>query len=181
MQDICYICTSHTTIQTKYTTVGCKQGLLSNARSKNCCISRDPYSSTHRCFVLYKFLQLPLPPHSQQPLTHCHNLREDWGWLKGVATPPSCAPGNVHILSNSHRWSRLESYSVQCDVSLNAWACLSWFWVLEREVLNWLNASGYYVYIPVTTYTVYNLLSSFTKLHGFKYTICMKWPKVEWY
>ena len=32
---------------------------------------------THWWFVLYNFLQDPLPPHSQQPLTHCHNLRED--------------------------------------------------------------------------------------------------------
>ena len=32
---------------------------------------------THWWFVLCMFLQLLLPPHSQQPLTHCHSLRED--------------------------------------------------------------------------------------------------------
>ena len=34
-------------------------------------------SWTHKGFVLYMFLQLLLPPHSQQPLTHCRSLRED--------------------------------------------------------------------------------------------------------
>ena len=34
-------------------------------------------NSTYGWFVLYMLSQLPLPPHSQQPLTHCHSLRED--------------------------------------------------------------------------------------------------------
>ena len=71
--------------------------------------------------------------------SHWHTViawRRIWGWLKGVATPPSCAPGNVHILSRHNRPS-LETDLVLCDVSSYAWTCLTWtYWFLERDIPN---------------------------------------------
>ena len=56
-----------------------------------------------------------------------------WGWLKGVTTPPSCAPGNVHTLSNHNRPS-VETDLVLCDVSSWAWACWPWVhWILKGD------------------------------------------------
>ena len=137
---------------------------------------RIPIQLTHWWLVLYMFLQLPLPLHSWQPLTHCHNSREDLRVAKGKVTPSSCTLSNSHILSNSHRWPSLESYSV-------LW-CFPQYLDMPPLVLGprkrcfKLPKYIWILYIPVTTYTVNNLISSFTKLHGFSYTICMKWPKV---
>ena len=55
-----------------------------------------------------------------------------WGWLKGVGTPPSCAPGNVH--SSCKRCS-VETDLVMCDVPNYTWTCLPWVnWVLEGYI-----------------------------------------------
>ena len=57
-----------------------------------------------------------------------------WGWLKGVTTPPSCALGNVHILS-SHNRPSLDTHLVLCDVPPWPSACLACIqWVLEEEI-----------------------------------------------
>ena len=51
-----------------------------------------------------------------------------------MATPPSCAPGNVHILSRHNRPS-LETDLVLCDVPPWSSACLLCIqWVLEEEI-----------------------------------------------
>ena len=51
-----------------------------------------------------------------------------------MATPPSCAHGNAHILS-SHNRPGLETDLVLCDVPTWAWTYISWVhWVLKGEV-----------------------------------------------
>ena len=50
-----------------------------------------------------------------------------------MATPPSCAPGNVHILG-SHNRPSLETDLVLCDVSSWAWTCFPWVnWMLKGD------------------------------------------------
>ena len=53
-----------------------------------------------------------------------------------MTTPPSCAPGNVHILSEHNRPS-LETDLVLCDVTSWVWTCFPWiwiYWVLKRDM-----------------------------------------------
>ena len=128
----------HTQLQTKYTTVGCNQGLLSNARSKNCCISKDPY--------IYSWLTDGLcctcscSSHSHHILSsHWHTViawGRIWGWLKGVTTPPSCAPGNIYIMCTVHIQT-LENNPVLSDVPIWVWTYHPWIhWVLKKEISN---------------------------------------------
>ena len=72
-----------------------------------------------------------------------------WGGLKGVATPPICAPGNVHTLSNHNR-PRLENDPVLHMVPTWAWTCLPWVnWVLERDkiLINTANLKLHCMYV----------------------------------
>ena len=61
-------------------------------------------NSTHWWFVLYTFLELLLPPHSQQTLTCCHSLKEDlWVAQRCVCTSQLCTWQCSH--SQWYAWS----------------------------------------------------------------------------
>ena len=61
-----------------------------------------------------------------------------------MATPPSCATGNVHILSDNRRLS-LETDLMMCDFPIWAWTCIPWVnLVLEKEISN-SNTHDYYI------------------------------------
>ena len=85
-----------------------------------------------------------------------------WGWLKGVATPPSCATGNVHILSE-HRRPSLDTDPVLHMVPTWAWTCLPWVnWVLERDMIlkNTANLKLYYMYAHTDIVVIIGMLFS---------------------
>ena len=64
---------------------------------------------THWWVVLYTFLLLPLPLHSQQPLTHYHNLRED---LR-VAQRCGCTS---HLCTSKYSCSQQYSGNWSCTI-----------------------------------------------------------------
>ena len=72
--------------------------------------------------------------------SHWHTVitwRRIWGWLKGVATPPSCAPGKAHTL-HVHNRPRVETDPVLSDMPTCDWTCAPWIWIrriLEEEVI----------------------------------------------
>ena len=88
-----------------------------------------------------------------------------WGWLKSVATPSSCAPGNVHSLS-SHNRPSLETDLVPHMVPTWAWTYLPWVnWVLERDMIlkNTANLKLHCMYVHIDIVVIIGMLFSLNK------------------